>query len=280
MATTTFDCADPFEGVKKALEALSKAMIKTNDLYKIQLKSLSTATAILEKNLSVYKLYQPQIIDTFNLVAERNRNAIEAVAKACSVFNNINLNNIVNLSLSETLSCVKGLQTQLPLLVNSIEKIQTEQQVEQVKKDESVKIEPTEKRTPNIKVILDCIVAIITILDFFLGLAHNAIPEINVNITNNYSVNYYIEEVNSFYYNGEIDTRDYNDNGYRFVAEKTIMPRVKPDCKSTVVDKLPLGKVVLIVDKYKKWVQIRWKNADDTFSYGWVQNYKLSEFKE
>ena len=46
-----------------------------------------------------------------------------------------------------------------------------------------------------------------------------------------------------------------------------------------MVDTLELGKFVQIVDKYQKWVQICWQNEDGTYSYGWIQNYKLAEFR-
>ena len=36
--------------------------------------------------------------------------------------------------------------------------------------------------------------------------------------------------------------------------------------------------MINIVDKHKKWVQISWKDGAECFS-GWVQNWKLSEFK-
>lgn len=71
-----------------------------------------------------------------------------------------------------------------------------------------------------------------------------------------------------------------NNTGFRFVAEKEIKPRIKADCSSAVVDTLTLGKIVQIVDKYQKWVQICWQNKDGTYSYSWIQNYKLAEFKQ
>ena len=36
---------------------------------------------------------------------------------------------------------------------------------------------------------------------------------------------------------------------------------------------------MLIINKYKKWRQIIWENEDDEECMGWIQNYKLTEFK-
>lgn len=36
---------------------------------------------------------------------------------------------------------------------------------------------------------------------------------------------------------------------------------------------------ILISAKYKKWRQIIWENEDGEECMGWIQNYKLTEFK-
>lgn len=290
MPTTTSDYIDPFEGARKIIEeinkslasvqAVSKSLKVADDLIKANALSMASAILSVEKSLSTYKSYQPQILDTLNRITESNKRMIEAAIKINSVWNSVNAEAIANLSLTAKVNCIKSLQSELPVLLSSIEKIKTEDETITAEKEEPTETKIKTQKVHNTKYIVEYIAAVVTILQFLLGLVQMAIPEININITNDYSVNYYIEEVNNFYVNQDVNTKDYNESGYRFVSEETIMPRVKPDCKSTVVDKLPLGKVVLIVDKYKKWVQIRWKNADDTFSYGWVQNYKLSEFKE
>ena len=43
--------------------------------------------------------------------------------------------------------------------------------------------------------------------------------------------------------------------------------------------KIQIGKVVCIIDKYKKWVKVSWSNENDEFYCGWLQNYKLAKFK-
>lgn len=57
------------------------------------------------------------------------------------------------------------------------------------------------------------------------------------------------------------------------------MPRIKPGCSSKVVAHLPIGKLVCIVGKYKKWVEITWENDKGECYSGWVQNYRLKKFK-
>ena len=49
--------------------------------------------------------------------------------------------------------------------------------------------------------------------------------------------------------------------------------------KNKVIEKLEEGKVVRIIDKYKKWRQIIWENEDGEECMGWIQNYRLTEFK-
>ena len=193
---------------------------------------------------------------------------------------------IATLNINESFRCIKDLQTVLPTATVILENLE-------IKNDEEIVEEKTEKdgtliseepkkiNAKNFKTYVDYISLIVSILQLLFGIVFSSTPEVNINITNDYSTKYYVNEVNKFYITEEnFSAESYNTNGYRFVAEKEVMPRIKPNCTSTVVDTLSLGKMVQIVDKYKKWVQIRWKNDDDTFSYGWIQNYKLSEFKE
>lgn len=92
--------------------------------------------------------------------------------------------------------------------------------------------------------------------------------------TNNivYVNNYYTTEVGI-----EVDVL--NEYNFRIVCNNDVMPRIKPDCSSRVVDHLTSGKVVCVVGKYKKWVEITWKNDKGEYCSGWIQNYKLEKFK-
>lgn len=83
---------------------------------------------------------------------------------------------------------------------------------------------------------------------------------------------YYINELN-------IDANYWNMFQYRIVNRGNVMPRIKPDCTSRVVDHLSEGRVVQVLNKHEKWVQIYWKDENNNDCYGWIQNYKLNEFK-
>ena len=84
--------------------------------------------------------------------------------------------------------------------------------------------------------------------------------------------NYYIVEMG-------MDTDVLNEYNFRIICENDVMPRIKPDCSLRVVEHLPVGKMVYIVDKYRKWIQITWKNDEGEYCSGWIQNYKVQKFK-
>ena len=110
---------------------------------------------------------------------------------------------------------------------------------------------------------------LISLLFFILSLKQpqpaesNSITEIN---------NYYTVEIG-------IDVSTLNDCNFRIICEDNVMPRIKPDCCSRVVGHLPKGKVVCVVNRYKKWIEITWKNNDGEIYSGWIQNYKVTSFK-
>lgn len=87
-------------------------------------------------------------------------------------------------------------------------------------------------------------------------------------------------EVNNYYINGlEINAVMLNEMSYRIVREDNVMPRIKPDCSSRVTGHLRAGQVITVSDKYRKWSEINWEDEDGKFHSGWVQNYKLMEFR-
>ncbi|MDD2972561.1 MAG: hypothetical protein PHE02_10570 [Lachnospiraceae bacterium] len=107
---------------------------------------------------------------------------------------------------------------------------------------------------------------------FFFILSSNQ-PQ-SVDTTNIIEVNnYYTVEVG-------MDVNTLNDYNFRMIYKDNVMPRIKPDCSSRVVGHLPMGKIVCVVDKYKKWIEITWKNDEGEYFSGWIQNYKIVEFKE
>ena len=75
-----------------------------------------------------------------------------------------------------------------------------------------------------------------------------------------------------------IDAKELNTTKYRIVNRESIV-RLKHDCHSIVIEKLEEGQIVRIINKYKKWKQIIWENEYGEEYMGWIQNYKLTEFK-
>lgn len=128
-----------------------------------------------------------------------------------------------------------------------------------------------EKRTIDVKEIREWLNFIITIISVVLGVTNSSATTMN-----NYN---YTQQVNNYYVVGMgYDAKELNTTKYRIVNRESIV-RLKHDCHSIVIEKLEEGKVVRIIDKYKKWRQIIWENEDGEECMGWIQNYKLTEFK-
>lgn len=128
-----------------------------------------------------------------------------------------------------------------------------------------------EKRTIDVKEIREWLNFIIAIISFVLGVTNSSATTMN-----NYN---YTQQVNNYYVVGMgYDAKELNTTKYRIVNRESIV-RLKHDCHSIVIEKLEEGKVVRIIDKYKKWRQIIWENEDGEECMGWIQNYKLTEFK-
>lgn len=85
--------------------------------------------------------------------------------------------------------------------------------------------------------------------------------------------NYYTKEMG-------IESSLMNEFNWRIVNCEKIKPRIKPDCSSRVVGQLTIGRVVCEIDKKKKWRQIMWQDEKGKHYSGWIQNYKLSKFKQ
>lgn len=89
-----------------------------------------------------------------------------------------------------------------------------------------------------------------------------------------------VYETNNYYINVlNIDADYWNMFQYRIVNRNDVMPRIKPDCTSRVMGHLSEGYVVQVLNKRGKWVKICWKDGDGNECCGWIQNYKLDEFK-
>ena len=94
-----------------------------------------------------------------------------------------------------------------------------------------------------------------------------------------YNTNYYVQVVNNHYtVNEGFDYAFLNNIDLRFINRGLVCVRVKPDNSSYAVAQLRLGKTVQVIDKYRKWTKIYWQEDGEYFS-GWIQNWKLNEFK-
>ena len=66
---------------------------------------------------------------------------------------------------------------------------------------------------------------------------------------------------------------------------QNIFIRQKHDCHLRIIGYLYAGNIVRMVNadgkavKYKKWRKIWWDDDDGEYS-GWIQNWKLEEFKK
>ena len=128
-----------------------------------------------------------------------------------------------------------------------------------------------EKRKIDAKEIREWLNFIIAIISFVLGITNSSATTIN-----NYN---YTQQVSNYYVVGMgYDAKELNTTKYRIVNRESIV-RLKHDCHSIVIEKLEEGQIVRIIDKYKKWRQIIWKSEDGEECMGWIQNYKLTEFK-
>ena len=88
-----------------------------------------------------------------------------------------------------------------------------------------------------------------------------------------------VQYVNNFYISNENSAANYNDFGLRIINRQTVA-RIKPDCSSKIEGKLSAGTIVSVIDKYRKWIEVSWSDEEGNSHSGWIQNYKVSEFKE
>lgn len=105
----------------------------------------------------------------------------------------------------------------------------------------------------------------------FFILSSRQLPPVTVNNVTEVSNHYTVET--------GLDVAALNNYNFRIVCKENVMPRKKPDRSSKVIGHLPMGKIVCIVDKYKKWFEIMWENDEGEYCSGWVQNYRVTTFK-
>lgn len=129
-----------------------------------------------------------------------------------------------------------------------------------------------EKHTIDVKEVREWLNTMINLIMLIVTLASNS-PATALNNQN------CTQQVNNYYIVGMgCDAQELNTIQYRIVNRDTIV-RLKHDCHSQVIGKLEEGQIVRIVDKYKKWRQIVWEDEEGEASFGWIQNYKLTEFQ-
>ena len=266
---------DYFNSMNSALGILQQRMDEFANPNMNLLGSMDTVA----QRLSEFNKFQPGILSALERVCDHDSRIAMALHGSSSLISSsfeINFTETLSqLTAVEALGHIHNLKTIIPCITNVLEELNDSEPENSLVVEETVPVGKKDITAKSIKVYIEYLAAIVTILDFLFTFIHSTIPETNMNITNNHSTNYYIQQVNNYYANeDEFYAEEYNSNKYRFVAEKEVTVRIKADYSSAAVEKLKLGKIVQIVDKYKKWVQIRWKNEDDTYSYGWIQNYK------
>ena len=90
---------------------------------------------------------------------------------------------------------------------------------------------------------------------------------------------YYIKNItNNLVFEG-YDVDNLNVWGYRIVNRDIIL-RAKPGQSSYVTGRLSKGKIVRIIGKYRKWVEVTWNDESGEAHFGWIQNYKLTAFPD
>lgn len=89
-----------------------------------------------------------------------------------------------------------------------------------------------------------------------------------------------VTEINNYYtIEKDFDADFLNTLSYRIISDNNVMPRIKPDCSSQVTGHLNIGQIVMVLDKYRKWVLVSCENDAGEEITGWIQNYKMTEFK-
>lgn len=123
----------------------------------------------------------------------------------------------------------------------------------------------------------------VTVISSIFGIISGIIAAVSFFISKQQVVNNTYNntiEVNNYYtIETGMDAQLLNAMGCRIINENNVMPRVKPDCSSRVTGHLYIGQVVSVSDKWKKWIEINWTDSEGNYCTGWIQNYKVTEFK-
>lgn len=136
--------------------------------------------------------------------------------------------------------------------------------------------EQTEKKKMFSAIVLPIILFLLT--PFYQHFADAVVQKITAD--NPPVINqYYIQNItNNFVIEG-YDVNDLRMWGYRIVNRDIIL-RAKPGQSSHVTGRLSKGKIVRVIGKYRKWVEVTWLDENSEAQFGWIQNYKLSPFSD
>lgn len=284
---------------------LSKIIQDSNRMYKDKMtEALKSMNMSLELKIKLSKSEMAFLRESRNIQRMFNDTSLKKMLKASeqmkmlTKINNIGMSkalkefaNIIELQRSQMNFTNKDLQKLACIVQNSFHKVDgskdisvdeiTEEVVEQYITEElnseNGQIMPdTQRRQIDSGYIKSEISFWIGILGFLLTIY--GIVTSKVQATNN-TYNSTIEVNNTYTVDIGIDAEFMNRIGCRIINQNNVMPRMKPNCSSTVMGHLFIGQVVYISDKKKKWIEVNWKDEEGNYCFGWIQNYKVSKFK-
>lgn len=291
-----------FGGISSMLEAYSNQLNAFNSINTVQI-----ASGVLDKQFETYKALQGVDLSKIFAIQQSMHNIMEnydfsAITSALVNFNKLNYPSAVAnmssalvsasaaLKVYDSFKFTNAIQNALSnfdwsnsIHISDILEEVTEQYIQENELDEIAseeirevvsikdgKLLSEQQRKIWEVYIYPLLSSFIVSLLFYILSSNQPQPVATNNITE--VNNYYTVEVG-------MDVDALNDYNFRIICKDNVMPRVKPDCSSRVVGHLPMGKIICVVGKYKKWIEITWKNDEGEYFSGWIQNYKIVGFK-
>lgn len=296
--SSQMDIVNRFGGISSMLEEYSNKLNALNSINTVQITS-----GVLNKQFETYKALQGVDFSKIFAIQESMQNMManydfSAITSALVNFNKLNYSSaVVNMSSAlvsasaalkvyDSFKFTNAIQNALSnfdwsnsIHISDILEEVTEQYIQENELDEIaseeirevVAIKDGKLLSEQQRKIWEVYIYPFLVSLFFFILSTNQPQPV---ATNN------LTEVNN-YYTIEVgmNVDALNDYNFRMICKDNVMPRVKPDCSSRVVGHLPVGKIVCVVGKYKKWIEITWKNDEGEYFSGWIQNYKIVGFK-
>lgn len=261
----------------------SKVLEPMTYIYKIQemdgiVKYMREQQRIINKCLSIPDSYRSTIVGACRKALLTHNELFTDLCKAIPP---------IDYSFSKpALGAICGLDSFEEVVLNTIEEcfqdeeISNEDGEDKINETSSSITDKLNDRIKNLSplqtLILNSVIIPIIINYLFFGISalwdnmHQSTDAPNGSVTE--TIDYYIVENN-------FDPNMLNLTGYCIISEPNCMVRIHPDRSSRVVGHLQVGRVVRIVDKWKKWIRISWVNSDQELFCGWIQNYKVTYFK-